>query len=204
MGNALQRLAGGQLEATLHNMEQLKQLVQAIDDNKKLAAWTKKDYKMFLKMLWKFANGFAQDDTPTEIKWLKAQIKERDRKLPKGLLTEDEIAAMMKAAATQRDKAIIMLLYECGLRISELCALKKSDLEFVPEGVRVHIPEGTKTGARSILGVDCAPYLAAYLANHPVQGETGALFVGQRWTSVGRKKKAGFGSQSEIEELQRC
>ncbi len=59
------------------------------------------------------------------------------------VLTLEEIDAIEKVIPIdtpegQRDRTIIEVLYSCGLRISELCALKNSDL-FMEEGyIRIH------------------------------------------------------------------
>ena len=55
-------------------------------------------------------------------------------KLPKAerrmfdVLTREEIQRMENAAATERDKLIIRLLADCGLRLGELLALRGSDI----------------------------------------------------------------------------
>jgi integrase/recombinase XerD len=44
------------------------------------------------------------------------------------VLTRDEITAMENAAPTERDKIIVRVLGDCGLRAAELCALRPEDL----------------------------------------------------------------------------
>jgi len=187
MANTLSAMGKRPIEDTLTDMKKLEAVVAGIDSSH-YAAYTKSDFKTFLKQLWKFHHGLDQDDKPREIKWIKSTMKDKNKKLPKGLLTDEEIKTMLKVAKSPRDKAIIMLLYECGLRISELCALRKTDIEFIEQGVRVLIPEGTKTGSRSILGIDCAPFMAAHMASHPLKDDDDFVFVGQHWTKQrGRK-----------------
>lgn len=56
------------------------------------------------------------------------------------------VRAMLDAVADEqgprpvRDRAMLTLLYRAALRRSELCALRISDLEFVGEGLTVHVP----------------------------------------------------------------
>ncbi len=59
------------------------------------------------------------------------------------VLTVEEIDSLIAAADTsktegQRDRAIIEVLYSCGLRVSELCHLQMSDLYFSEGFIRVH------------------------------------------------------------------
>lgn len=85
----------------------------------------------FLKL-----DGYIQEN-PTEL--LKSP------KLPLHLpevLTIDEIDKIIDAidltkSEGQRDRAIIEMLYSCGLRVSELCNLRFSDLYFNDEFIRV-------------------------------------------------------------------
>ena len=59
------------------------------------------------------------------------------------VLTVEEIDQLIAAcdlskAEGQRDRAIIETLYSCGLRVSELCHLRLSDLYFNEQFIRVH------------------------------------------------------------------
>lgn len=76
--------------------------------------------------------GYIEDD-PTEL----LESPKRPRRLPI-VLTLDEVdriedAIDLSLPQGQRDRAIIEMLYSCGLRVSELCGLLLSDL-FLDEG----------------------------------------------------------------------
>lgn len=76
--------------------------------------------------------GYIEDD-PTEL----LESPKRPRRLPT-VLTLDEVdriedAIDLSLPQGQRDRAIIEMLYSCGLRVSELCGLLLSDL-FLDEG----------------------------------------------------------------------
>ncbi|MFA5929461.1 MAG: tyrosine-type recombinase/integrase [Candidatus Micrarchaeia archaeon] len=174
-GKMLQRLSPEKLDVSLKDMKKTVALADKINRSH-YAAWTKKDLRLQLKLMWKLANGYDLEDTPKEIRWVKCSLARRDRKLPKNLFTDEEIKKMLKVA-NLRNRAIISLLYESGLRNSELCALKKNDVEFIKEGARIHVPEGTKTGSRSILIIDSEPLLASWLASHPIKKDDAPLFV---------------------------
>jgi len=186
--NTLEKLAGEPLDAVLPNMKKVEALEERIN-RAEYAAWTKSDLKLLLKMLWKEANGHDQEDQPKEIRWLKVGVPRKDKKHPKKI-SEEEITKMLKAAKG-RDKAIIHLLYEAGLRPHELLSLKKSDVEFTKEGARIHVPEGTKTGARDILVIDCEPVLAGWCASHSSRSDEAVLFP----ASVGPH---AFGAMSTV------
>ena len=77
-------------------------------------------------------------DDPTEL----LESPARGERLP-DVLTVEEIDRLIDAIDLskdegQRDRAILETLYSCGLRVSELCSLRISDL-FLDEGfIRVH------------------------------------------------------------------
>ena len=65
----------------------------------------------------------------------------KDRALPK-TLSEPEVAAMLDAVngddpRSLRDRAILEVLYGCGMRVSELCAFKMEDIVADGELVRI-------------------------------------------------------------------
>ncbi len=76
--------------------------------------------------------GYVEDD-PTEL----LESPKRPQRLPT-VLTLDEVdriedAIDLSLPQGQRDRAIIEMLYSCGLRVSELCGLQLSDL-YLDEG----------------------------------------------------------------------
>lgn len=172
----LRRMVAGPLDSALKGERGALALAEKIDASD-YSASTKSDLKKYLKMIWKLANGYDLLDSPRELRTIKVAIKRKERKLPgQGqLISEDEIKRML-GVSNVRDRAALHLLYEAGLRPHELLSLKKSSIEFVKDGARVSIPEGTKTGARSILVIDCVPELAAWLTAHPVKSSD-AYFI---------------------------
>ncbi len=83
------------------------------------------------------------DDDPTEL----LELPKRGEHLPTVLSVEEvddlERAVDLSAEEGQRDRCIIELLYSCGLRVSELCGLKLSDL-FLDEGFLRVLGKGSK------------------------------------------------------------
>jgi integrase/recombinase XerC len=78
-----------------------------------------------------------------------------------------------------RDKAILMLLYGCGLRISEALSLNVGDITDQSEFLRIK-GKGNKERIVPLLPV-IWPHIEAYLANTPYTFNVGGpLFVGAR------------------------
>lgn len=82
--------------------------------------------------LYLLADGYIESD-PTEL----LEMPQRPAHLPT-VLTVEEVDALENAIDLsqeegQRDRAIVEMLYSCGLRVTELCTLRLSDL-FLDEG----------------------------------------------------------------------
>lgn len=82
--------------------------------------------------LYLLADGYIESD-PTEL----LEMPQRLAHLPT-VLTVEEVDALENAIDLsqeegQRDRAIVEMLYSCGLRVTELCTLRLSDL-FLDEG----------------------------------------------------------------------
>lgn len=81
------------------------------------------------------------------------------KRLP--VLSSEEVKLALKACTSIRDKAIIMLLVDTGLRRAELCKLNWEDIDISSGLVRVHRGKGGK--ARSVvMGVKTRRALLAY------------------------------------------
>jgi len=129
-------------------------------ENAEYAHNTKYDFKVILKMFYKWLKG--NDETfPDEIRWLRPRIKSETHKLPEELLTEDEVFALANAADNPRDKAIILVLYETGCRIGELLSLKMKNVIFDQYGAILRVTG--KTGDRRVRIISAAPTLAAWV-----------------------------------------
>jgi integrase len=59
-----------------------------------------------------------------------------DARLPK-YFTRDEVARLLAAATTSRNRLILRAMWETGVRVSELLALTPASIDFVGEAVRV-------------------------------------------------------------------
>ena len=108
------------------------------------------------------------------------------RKLP-GFLTLDEVEQLLaapdaSAAAGARDRAMLEVLYACGLRVSELCGLRAEDLQ-LQDGYLVARGKGSKErvvplGSKAIAAV--RDYLAGPRARLLRGRASRALFVTPR------------------------
>ena len=90
-------------------------------------------------------------------------------------LTEKELAALLQRCSARaptgiRNRALISVMYRCGLRISEALDLRVADID--PDGGTVRVLRGKGNKARTV-GIDA-----------------GALAMVQRWTDV--RAKAGI------------
>jgi site-specific recombinase XerD len=92
------------------------------------------------------------------------------------VLTRDEIQRMENAVATERDKLIIRVLADCGLRLGELLSLRVEDIQEIAKGrfaIRVH---GKGSRDRLVpLKPDLHRRLRRYLAGRHAEGRNRVL-----------------------------
>lgn len=97
-----------------------------------------------------------------------------------GLLTKEEVEAMIKACQNSRDRAMIALLAEGGLRIGEASGLTWGDFKFDDNGAVVNVNAKTEK-PRWVRFVAAVSYLAAWRADYPGNPENShPVFVSQR------------------------
>lgn len=99
------------------------------------------------------------------------------------VLTPEDIKNMLKYAKTQRDRALLMLMWDSGARIGEITSLKIKNVEFDNYGGVVILPNKSdklKTGQRRIRLIDSVPDLKLWLNMHPLKDKPEApLFLSQ-------------------------
>ena len=91
-------------------------------------------------------------------------------------LTDSEFERLLSVLKHSRDKALIMLLRETGLRIGEALALDVRDVEITEHYGRLHV-RYSKTAERYVEFVKSIPYLRAWLSIHPDPRPDSPLFV---------------------------
>ena len=64
------------------------------------------------------------------------ELPRRERRLPR-YLEPGEVARMVEACSSLRDRVIILLLFTTGLRVSELVSLRKDDVDLEKRSIRV-------------------------------------------------------------------
>lgn len=116
------------------------------------------------------------------------------RKLP-DVLTVDEISAIIGAVDLSRregvrNKAMLEVLYSCGLRVTELCELQLSKVDFIDRVIQV-VGKGNKErivpiGSTALAAID--DYLAHYRADIlPMKGHEDILFLGRQGRGLSRQ-----------------
>lgn len=82
------------------------------------------------------------------------------------VLSVEEVLSIIQAASNPRDYAILQVLYGCGLRVSEACALKISDVFLDDMFVKV-LGKGSKERLVP-LAPSVADAISSYLSSRPV------------------------------------
>ncbi|HDI01431.1 MAG TPA: site-specific integrase [Candidatus Bathyarchaeota archaeon] len=100
------------------------------------------------------------------------------------ILRPEELSALIRACGHPRDRAIIAVLAETGLRIGELLSLRVRDVEELQDG-SYRLRVRGKTGLRTVVAIRSAPFLAEWLKVHPLRGEPDAPL----WTTIKGKPR---------------
>lgn len=149
-----------------------------------LSDWTKRDYKIILRLFYRFI------EKPELVDWIQTP---RPRSPLPDLLTYEEIHQMIHATVNHRDPAMIIGFYESGARPGEWFSsirLRNISEEFVkvyqPQVINgniqllplmvytmIVIVHG-KTGGRRIRLIHSAPYIKEWLIHHPCRDDPDA------------------------------
>lgn len=134
------------------------------------APLTKRDYRIAVKKFLIFAGKKELVD------WIATSSSKSKRKLPEDMVTESELELLISKAINPRDKALLALLGDSGLRIGEALNLRIKDLYFDDYGAYLIIQEG-KTGARRVRLISSIHYIKNWIEAHPKPERDNYLFV---------------------------
>lgn len=121
---------------------------------------TKQNIKVVVKSFYKHYKG-EDYFYPKEVAWIPTSMQRGKKILPTDLLSETDILHMLENAPEIRDKCVIALLYDTGVRVGELINIKKKDVEL--DSNPAHVVVSGKTGMRKIPLFFSKPYVAQYL-----------------------------------------
>ena len=116
------------------------------------------------------------------------KIKRLKNRLPvERLLSRSDIEKLVNACDTQRDRALVMLLWDSGCRINEILSRNVGNIEFDRYGA-VMVVDG-KTGQRRLRLTACVGDLQTWINTHPMKENPEApLFIMYNRYGFGRKR----------------
>lgn len=122
-------------------------------------------YRLLVKtfMHWVYHDGDEDAPFPECVKWIKA--RKLDGAYKKHVLSQEEAYKLIKTAYTQRDRALLFVLYESACRAGEILSLKIKDVRITQEGAEITIRG--KTGQRTIPLIESVPDLQLWMSLHP-------------------------------------
>lgn len=129
---------------------------------------------------WANCEGYLERNPAITIKPIKYEKKERQP------MTQIELEYIRKSCNTAREKAIVEFLYSTGCRVSELCGVKKSDIDW--NNKSVHLFGKNKKHRTSYINAKSEITLLSYLESRDDCSEY--LFVSERKPHGQLKKDA--------------
>ncbi len=169
-----------------------------------LSDWTLNGHARAIRTLLKFWHIEKYMDNAVKFDMPKIEKK----RLP--VLTANEVGTVLKACRSARDKSIILLMVDTGLRRSEVIALNWTDIDFTTGLALVKRGKGGK--ARSVvIGATSRRALLAYrrtltkfTENAPlIQSQDGTRFTGDGFTQIFRRIRAKIGIHITPHSLRR-
>ncbi|MGC8562914.1 MAG: tyrosine-type recombinase/integrase [Thermoplasmata archaeon] len=151
-------------------------VIEALANQRKrdLSEWTIEGYKATLK---RFYNWLGKPEVVKDIKF-RSKNKINYKKKPDWRISQEEVDLLIASCDNARDKAIISLLFDSGIRISEFFTLRIKDVIFDNYGMRIMV--SGKTGVRNVRVIgDSIGYVKGWLNVHP------DTFNGESWLFCG-------------------
>ena len=138
-------------------------------NSSRLALTTLRDF-----IRWLVNEGKNPDINLQKINSVKIPRTNTCTKTAQQMLTEDEVLAIINACLNDRDRALIMTLYDAGLRPIDACSLTWGDVMFDDHAAIINTSRKTQI-PRYIPAVLARPYLAQWKAVHPMRNDKGVV-----------------------------
>ena len=126
--------------------------------------------RTFKKTLRKFFRVMTDDNVPKWVQQLKLKSIETPVQ-PSDLLTKEELDKVLDACTTPRDRAIIAVLADGGMRIGALASCRIKNVVFGQYGAMIYLSKTSKSNKTTpVKGIPLtwsSGYLNQWLANHP-------------------------------------
>lgn len=121
----------------------------------KMRGLTNKSKNLYIIIIKKYLNYFNIEISLPKYTEKKEELNKND------LISREELNEMLSICNTKK-KAMLMVLYEAGLRRKELVNIKYKDVVFEKDLVNLYVKD-SKTKARNIPLIESIPYLKEYL-----------------------------------------
>ena len=133
--------------------------------------------ELFKTQLHKFFKWYTKQDNPEQTSWLEKNKKAYNYKTADDIFSPEEINKLINTCKNIRDKAIIAVLYDSAMRVSEFINTKLKNILRDAQGVVIEIEDG-KTGKRKVPLTFSVKYLDEWLSIHPyVKDKNSALWL---------------------------
>lgn len=152
-------------------------------ESSKLSENTQQHIQSSIKRFYKHYLG-NDEDFPRCVSWIKQ--KAIDNKLTKqDLLTEEEVVKIIEQCKNLRDRAIVSLCFEVGMRVGELLKIRRKDIDIYsqPAHITLFSSKTERSGkAWRVVGiVRSKPALIAYLEARRELQPDDIIWKGETW-----------------------
>ncbi|RQD89936.1 site-specific integrase [Methanosalsum natronophilum] len=161
------------IEKELPDVDQYdyERVIMHLEDEKGLSKNTIRNYKKFIK---KFFRWYTDGEIPKWVKNLK--LEDIDSTVqPHELLTQEELDKILDTCTHPRDKALIAVLADGGMRIGALASCRLKHIEFNDYGAMIYISKTSQsrktTTAKGIPLTWSSGYLSQWYSLHPLKDD---------------------------------
>jgi len=137
-----------------------------------LGAWTKRGYKITVRVFWRWLRGCEEGEDPPETAWIKIKRTKDVKTLPEDLLTKDDVLKMLRVAEHPMHKALLIVGHDLAGRPNEWFTMRLKDTEFDEYSAIVRVRG--KNGARRVRLVLATASLRQWLELHPCRARPDA------------------------------